>query len=233
MSIREVFDQSAGNYDADRELLIPCYNDYYSTALDIIPFSRDRELRVLDLGAGTGALARLIAEKFPRAQLQLVDIAPAMLQVAETHFSTNDLARVSFRVMDYVREDFQGPYDLIASSLSIHHLPDEQKQELFNKIYRALIPGGFFVNADQALGESEFAENIFSRAWIRQVKERGVTDATLQATLERMKEDKMSPLSSQFSWLRQAGFIDVSTWYQHYSFVVYSATRPLTTGGSE
>lgn len=233
MSIREVFDKSAGNYDADRELLIPCYNDYYATALDIIPFSRDREIRVLDLGSGTGALARLIAEKYPRAQLQLVDIAPAMLQVAETHFSTNDLDRVSFRVMDYVREDFQGPYDLIASSLSIHHLPDEQKQKLFNKIFRALVPGGFFVNADQARGESEFAENIFSRAWIRQVKERGVTDATLQATLERMKEDKMSPLSSQFSWLRQSGFIDVSTWYQYYSFVVYSATRPLTTGGSE
>jgi tRNA (cmo5U34)-methyltransferase len=228
VSVRKVFDKSANTYDTDRRQLIPCYDDFYSITLDIIPFGHDRALRVLDLGAGTGALAGMVASKYQKAQLSLIDISPAMLQVAEKNFTKEDLARISFRVMDYVQDDFKGTYDLVVSSLSIHHLSDSDKKKLFDKVCKTLEPGGLFINADQVLGENEVAENIFTRTWLRQVRERGVTDDTLQTVLERMKEDKMSPLSSQLSWLKQAGFIDVTTWYQHYNFVVFSGMKPLS-----
>jgi tRNA (cmo5U34)-methyltransferase len=227
VNVRDVFDKSADIYDDDRRVLIPCYDDFYTITLDVIPFGFGHELRVLDLGAGTGVLAKMIASKYPRAQLELVDISPAMLQIAETSFSQNNLARISFQVMDYVQDSFKDTYDLIVSSLSIHHLDDSDKEKLFHKVITLLEPGGFFVNADQVLGENEVAENIFRKTWLRQVKERGVTDSALQASLERMKEDKMAPLSSQISWLEQAGFVDITTWYQHYNFVVYSGTKPL------
>lgn len=223
-----MFDRSSRHYDRDRRRLIPCYDDFYTVALEVIPFHQDRELRVLDLGAGTGILSAGVAARYPFALLTLVDLSAAMLSVAEERFTASDARRVSFHTMDYSKEPLKGTYDLIISALSIHHLPDSDKVCLFQKAYCALEPGGMFINADQVQGENAVAENICTRTWLQKVRESGIAEEALTAALERMQEDRMSPLSSQLTWLAQAGFIDVTTWYRCYSFVVYSATKPLT-----
>ncbi|MBU1568729.1 MAG: class I SAM-dependent methyltransferase [Proteobacteria bacterium] len=228
MSIQEIFDRSSKTYDHERRRLIPCYDDFYTIPLDIIPFHQDRELRVLDLGAGTGLLSAGVAARYPRALLTLVDLSPAMLRIAEERFAGSDAGRVTFQVMDYGKEPLRGIYDLIISALSIHHLTDNAKADLFEKVHNALEPGGMFINADLVQGENAMAEKICVRTWLRKVRENGISEEALTAAFERMKEDRMSPLSSQLAWLTQANFIDVTTWYRNYSFVIYSATKPLT-----
>ncbi|HBG20613.1 MAG TPA: class I SAM-dependent methyltransferase, partial [Desulfobulbaceae bacterium] len=57
----------------------------------------------------------------------------------------------------------------------------------------------------------------------------GISEEALDAARKRMQEDKMSPLSSQLDWLGKAGFDDITAWYQYYSFVIYSGTKPLAT----
>ena len=229
VSIREVFDDSAEGYDFDRRRLIPCYEDFYTIPLEIIPFHQDRELRVLDLGAGTGLLSAGIAARYPRAQLVLVDLAPAMLRIAERRFAGGDAGRVTFQLLDYCKQPLKGTYDLIVSALSIHHLADSDKEALFNRVCGILEPGGLFINADQVLGENAVAEKIYRRRWLQKVRESGISDEALTAARERMQEDRMAPLSGQLAWLDRAGFTDVTVWYQYYNFVVYSGTKPLTT----
>jgi len=229
VSIRKLFDDSAARYDLDRQRLIPCYHDFYNLPLEIIPFHQDRELRVLDLGAGTGLFSAGVAARYPRARLVLVDIAPAMLQVAEERFAGYDAGRVVFQLLDYARQPLKGVYDLIISALSIHHLTDGDKKALFAKIYRSLEPGGMFINADQVLGENAVAEKIYKCRWLQKVRASGISEEALDAARKRMQEDKMSPLSSQLDWLGKAGFDDITAWYQYYSFVIYSGTKPLAT----
>ena len=84
-----------------------------------------------------------------------------------------------------------------------------------------------FINADQVLGSTPAIESDYRAAWLRQVKEKGVSDTALSQALERMKEDKMSTLSDQLSWLGEAGFERVNCWYQNYSFVVFSGQKPI------
>lgn len=227
MSIQELFDRSSETYDRDRRRLIPCYDDFYSIPLEIIPFLPDRELRILDLGAGTGLLSAAVAALYPRALLTLIDLSPEMLRVAGERFAGGDSGRATFQVMDYGSEPLKGTYDLIISALSIHHLTDNKKRGLFQKVHDALEPGGLFINADQVLGENAVAERICTRIWLQKVRDNGITETALNAALERMREDRMSPLSSQLDWLDRAGFIDITTWYRYYNFVVYSATKPL------
>lgn len=227
--MRKLFDESAERYDLDRRRLIPCYQDFYNLPLEILPFHQDRELRVLDLGAGTGLLSAGIAARYPRAQLVLVDLAPAMLHVAEQRFAGHDAERVTFHLLDYARQPLKGTFDLVISALSIHHLTDADKETLFKKIYRILEPGGLFINADQVSGENAVAEKIYRCRWLKKVRDSGISDEALRAAMKRMKEDRMSPLSSQLDWLNKAGFDDITVWYQYYSFVVYSGTKPLTT----
>lgn len=227
MSISEVFNKNADQYDKDRYNLIPCHDDFYGVALDVIPFSRQRELRVLDLGAGTGYFSARLANRYPKAQLVLIDISPEMLKIAEQKIDQLDHGRVSFLHADYLHADFHGTYDLVISSLSIHHLDDSEKKILFQRIFDVLEPGGIFINCDQIRGENEFADKLYHHSWLQQVKENGVDQKTLDAALERMKEDRLATLSAQLEWLAEAGFTDVSTWYQYYGFAVFSGVRPI------
>ena len=187
-------------------------------------------MRVLDLGAGTGLLSGFIADRYPRAQLTLVDISTPMLDIAKQMFDNSDTARVSFYTMDYGSSPLPGTYDLVVSALSIHHLTDALKQSLFKKIHHCLEPGGFFINADQIRGENYLAEKLYQQMWHRKVVERGISQTALASAKKRMQEDKTSPLSSQLMWLKKAGFIDITSWYQYYGFAIYSGTKSLAAG---
>ena len=69
-------------YDQARRKLVPCFDDFYRAALDLLPFAPEARFEVLDLGAGTGLLSAMIAEMFPKAQLTLFDLTPEMLTIA-------------------------------------------------------------------------------------------------------------------------------------------------------
>jgi tRNA (cmo5U34)-methyltransferase len=42
----------------------------------------------------------------------------------------------------------EGPFDLVASALCVHHLRGHEKQDLFARVRSVLSPGGRFVLAD-------------------------------------------------------------------------------------
>jgi tRNA (cmo5U34)-methyltransferase len=215
MSIRETFDRSAGSYDRSRRQLLPCFDAFYGTALERLPFARDAGIRVLDLGAGTGLLSAFIAERFPRARIELVDISEAMLDRARARFAGE--SRLRFHRLDYLREPLGGPYDAVVSALSIHHASADEKVGLYRSAFAALAPGGAFVNADQVPGDRE--------AWLREVREGGVSEEDLAAALERMREDRPSAVEDQLRWLEAAGFRGVGCWYRRHIFAVFGGRR--------
>ncbi len=77
-----VFDEQASGYEAQRRRLVPPYEAFYGTAVGALALAGRPVRRVLDLGAGTGLLARRVAAALPDAELTLLDGAPAMLDQA-------------------------------------------------------------------------------------------------------------------------------------------------------
>jgi tRNA (cmo5U34)-methyltransferase len=133
--------------------------------------------------------------------------------------------RVRFVVSDYSEVPIDGCYDAIVSGLSIHHLADGDKRALFGRIHVALNQGGIFVNAEQVMGPTPEAESRNRATWLRQVRERGLTEDDLAAALERMKHDRMTPLEVQLRWLIEAGFRDVDCVYKSWMFAVYCGSK--------
>jgi tRNA (cmo5U34)-methyltransferase len=219
-----LFDGATAGYDRTRRQLVPDFDDFYGTVVDAIPYEEDATIRVLDLGAGTGLLSALIARAFPCARITLADVSPEMLGVARRRFA-NEPTRFELRVVDYERETLAGGYDAVVSALSIHHLDASGKRKLFRKVYDVLCDGGVFVNADQVLGPTPEIEARYREAWFRQVRERGVSEEDLAAALMRMREDRMSTLDEQKTWLVEAGFLRVDCLYKNYSFAVYGGRR--------
>jgi tRNA (cmo5U34)-methyltransferase len=223
MKLRVLFDQCAAAYDRERPKLVPSFDELYGTALRVIPFACEAKIRVLDLGAGTGLFGAMVARAFPEASVLLTDISEAMLAQAKQRFAGNP--RVSYSLLEHAQLSATSEYDLVLSALSIHHLDHSGKRTLFEKIYRALRPGGMFINVDQALAPSRIGEERYERMWLEDARANGVSELALAQARERMREDRNALLSDQLAWLVEAGFDDVECWYKRFRFVVYGGVK--------
>jgi tRNA (cmo5U34)-methyltransferase len=219
---RVVFDQTAATYDASRAKLIPPYERFYSTAVELLPFDREAKIRVLDLGAGTGLLSAFVRERFPSAHLRLVDMTESMLDRARQRLGST---RVEYVVSDYGAQAICGEWDAIVSALSIHHLSDEAKRGLFPRIHTALVPGGVFVNAEQVAGPTPQLTRRYHQQWLAQIRERGATEQEIAEAEYRMQTDLCSSVEDQLRWMRDGGFADADCWFKQGRFAVMAGSR--------
>ncbi len=221
-SAQSVFNRTAATYDAARARLIPPYDRFYATAVALLPFERSAEIRVLDLGAGTGLLSAFIREQFPNARLMLVDVSESMLERARRRLGNK---RAGFAVYDYGRMPFIGEWDAIVSAHSIHHLEDDAKRSLFRRVHDALARGGVFVNAEQVAGPTLGLTRRYHEQWLRKIRERGASEQEIADAEYRMQADRCSSVEDQLAWMRESGFTDADCWLKEGRFAVMQATR--------
>ena len=163
-------------------------------------------------------------QKFPDAALTLVDIAENMLDLARERFKCRE--NVRYIVCDYSRAGLGGPYDIVCSALSIHHLGPEEKRRLFHRIHAALKPGGIFINADQADGETPYFRQRYLDYWNGFLRDGPLSDGEHAEILKRRNTlDKNEKLSVQLGWLREAGFADADVVYKNRTFIVTVARK--------
>lgn len=222
-NIKTHFDAIASQYDGQRRKLIPCFNDFYGCALKLTQMA-DNPISVLDLGAGTGLFSEMIASKHPGIDITLIDLSNEMLGIGRERFKKTD--NITFIIGDYLNDPIAGSYDLVVSSLSIHHLTAREKQLLFVKVYNLLKAGGVFINADQVLGPDSAMDAFYKRNWKEAIESRGLSYKELEQANQRTNLDKMSTLEEQIEWLKNAGFSSADVVYKSYSFAVMFGRKP-------
>lgn len=215
--VRKRYNDNASQYDSQRKKIIPCFDDFYSIAVSIIETNNVRS-DILDIGAGTGLLSSFILEKIPDANITLIDISKKMIEAAKSRFK--DRPTVTYIIDDYTKYQFGEKYDIVVSSLSIHHLTDKEKRQLYTSIYSILNQNGLFINADLVLGSTPAIEALYQRDLKYKVESSGLSKEEIQSVYERAKLDKTATLEGQINWLKEIGFSDVDCVYKYYNFAV-------------
>ncbi len=78
--------------------------------------TRDREIRCLDLGTGSGVIAVCLARYLPRATITAADVSAAAIDLARANATLNDVAdRIEFVESDWFR-NVSGRFDLVVSN---------------------------------------------------------------------------------------------------------------------
>ncbi|MGN0379982.1 MAG: class I SAM-dependent methyltransferase [Butyrivibrio sp.] len=223
MNIEEQFNLIAKEYDVNRRNFIRCFDDFYENTTKLIFSNIDVPRRVLDLGAGTGLLTYYWLKECETAEYVLVDIADDMLDISRKRFS--GLTNVHHQILDYTKQLPEGEFDAIVSALSIHHLDDVQKSELFHRIYDKLPVGGIFVNYDQFCAETPMMNNWFDSYWEKQIYNSELTAGDIELWKERRKLDKECSVEKETEMLQNCSFSDVKCLYSYHKFSVIIAVK--------
>jgi len=102
------------------------------------------------VGCGTGTLALALTSRVGTGAVHGLDASPAMIDVAKEKAAKAGSA-IDFQVALIEAIPFPAAtFDLVTSSLMLHHLPDGLKRTGLAEIRRVLKPGGRFLALDFA-----------------------------------------------------------------------------------
>jgi len=222
-TVRAHFDEEALEYDRSILRLVPHYHEQHELIIQLLPFDRQTPLQMLDLGCGTGVLSHVLVRTFPNAKLVAMDLADKMIETSKRNLAAY-LDRVTAKEGDFGKEDFGSGYDLVVSGLAIHHLNDASKQDLYRRIFRALKPGGMFINREIVLGASPALTKWYEEWWRQFVKANGEADDTWFR--KYFEEDFPASVEDQIEWLKEAGFTDVGCHWRYMNFAIFGGRRP-------
>ncbi|AOX02930.1 SAM-dependent methyltransferase [Moorena producens PAL-8-15-08-1] len=232
----EVFADTA-NFDSGIRQLMPRYEEILDVLARCTPPSAQR---ILDLGCGTGETSLKILDRCRNAEVIAVDYSPRMLAFARAKIEeagySNRWKAYEGDFGDWANYNLSLPeeFDVCISSFAIHHLTDEMKLKLFQRIRKSLNPGGVFWNADRVLPESPALKQVYQERREDWAQSQGTTLAEVRAKFgTSISEgysgpDRFTTTYGHLQMLTTAGFSSVAVPWKYYGMAVFGGVVATT-----
>ena len=170
--------------------------------------------RVLDLGTGDGRLLALVQADHPGIRGVGLDLSDLMLGLAAERFAGDER-------IELVKHDLAEPlpslgrFDVVVSSMAIHHLEHERKRSLYGEIFDLLEPGGVFANFEHVASATHRLHLMFF--------------AAIDEPLEHEDpSDRLLDVETQLRWLREHGFDDVDCYWKWLEMALLVGVKPAS-----
>jgi len=214
----------AAAYDAQIGRWVPGYEMMIATVTSILDDCLPADPLVIDLGAGTGALAGAVLAAVPRSRLLLIDIDPAMLDAARARLAAYG-ARAVFRLASF--DDALPACDAVVASLALHHVPElDRKRALYTRIHAALRSGGVLLSADATVHEEGPEHARIYREWAQRMATAGIpSDEARTLFAQWAGEDRYYPLTTELTLLAAAGFLRPDCFWKQGASTVFGGFR--------
>jgi len=196
-------------YDREIRRFVPGYDALLDEVIDALrEHLPPRPARVIDLGAGTGALSERILRTLPHLHMVALDADPEMLKRAASRLAPVG-ARVELKIGSF-REPLPRVQAAVAS-LSLHHVHDPRdKRDLYRNILASLDPGGVLVNADAMTPGPEALAAPLRRRWAAHLVSNGDTQArAFERFVEWSIQDRYYGIDEELAMMRNAGFAEI------------------------
>lgn len=143
--VYEIFSAIAKKYERFNAVSsFGAYRRWLKGMIDLAPITEHSS--ILDIAGGTGDVSFTIACSAKPAHIQITDLVPEMLEVAEKHYEEGAGCGVpiDFEVVDAQNIPYaDNTYDIVTMAYGIRNMPDRERA--LREIRRVLKPGGTLV----------------------------------------------------------------------------------------
>jgi tRNA (cmo5U34)-methyltransferase len=223
-NVQDFYDQLSSKYSDLIKKCVPRYDELLSNMF--LYLQPDfKPLRILDLGCGTGNLTQRILEHFPDVQIDVLDLSEDILHECMDRFANKTN-------INYLQADFKtmnlplGNYDLVMSSIAIHHVEDPFKLRLYKEVFQSLKKDGLFIFADQTRGITDeiYFKNI--ECWKSEAFKLGSTEENWNMWMAHQDaHDFHSPVGWHLENMKKAGFDEVDLLSKYLMWGVFWAKK--------
>jgi tRNA (cmo5U34)-methyltransferase len=109
-----------------------------------------------------------------------------------------------------------GTFDVIVTSLTIHHLTHKRKRSIYEEIFSLLNCGGIFCNLEHVDSPTSNLHEQF----LNSIGDRIASFARDE------NSDRLLSLETQLDWLRQIGFVDVDCYWKWLELALLIGIKP-------
>jgi ubiquinone/menaquinone biosynthesis C-methylase UbiE len=141
---------------------------------DTIPYEKNLPIRILDVGAGYGALTMSLLERFPKATAICQDGSEEMANLGNQRMKSL-AGRFAYTICDFSKpgwtKQIDGQFEAIVSSIAIHNVRDPKIVErIYSDVFPLVKPGGCFLNFDRPKPPWEKQLEFLNDAGFKRVK---------------------------------------------------------------
>ncbi len=191
------FDQRIETYEEHMLKEVKGAKEAYEEIAKYIPVKEN--IRLVDLGCGTGLELREIYRRNPSAKVTGIDLSKEMLHKLEENYEDQ---LIEVHNMSYLDFDFGvEQYDAAVSCETLHHLTHEEKLKLYTRLCNGLVIGGSYVECDYMV-QDQREEDYYYAENERIRKELGIREGIYHY-------DTPCTIENQILLLQAAGFNSV------------------------
>lgn len=202
----------------------PEYQFVHNLICEILRPYISKDAQILDLGGGTGRIARLLLDSFPSCRVIIQDYSANML--SEVPNTLNEYSG-KFECIegDFFADTFDlesNRFDCIVSVFAIHHgrHPDIYRK-LYNKIFRWLKPNGCFTCLDNVAGDNPGLAALSYSNWAEALKSEFNSDSIRRLVETTIREDSPLALGEHMKILMDCGFNHTDVVWKKHIFGLY------------
>ncbi len=223
-SVEQFYNAVSKDYNKFVHRAVPRYPEMLWAIFQYVPKNL-KPKRVLELGCGTGNLSELIVKTYPKSEKVLVDISEEVLSRCKNRLEDN--SRIEYCRADINELDFPvDSFDLIVSSITIHHLKHHEKELLFKKAFTWLTNEGVFTYSDQFAGVTKEIYDNHINLWHQFVLNSGCNEDEWEMWMKHQDEhDYHATAVEQILWLKKANFSSIDITWRYLLWTVITARK--------
>lgn len=163
----------------------------HAAAQELVAILPTHAERVLEVGAGSGVLTRLLFDRYPKASFSLLDESAVMLSELD-HWAA-DTHRVRYHCENILQAELEDGFDLIVSSSALHWV--QPLAGAIGQIRRWLAPTGVF--AASIMVEGTLAELYAAKSKVAPGKDVGSKLPTIESVRTALRDVGFVPVKER------------------------------------
>ena len=177
----------------------------------------DEELyTLLDIGCGTGLELEAIYNRFPKVKVTGIDLSEDMLNKLQAKYKNKEIELI---LADYFEYPFgKEKYNAALSFETLHHFEYEKKQKIYDKLFQAIKPDGYYIECDYIAccdeEETLCLEQYEYKRSINKIPDNVFVHIDIPLTLEH-----------QIELMKNAGFNDIRVLYENCGTMLIKAKK--------